>query len=110
MPSLYSEYIKEREGFETLETELGFATYKFGKEECYIRDSYVEPEYRKSDVASKLADTISDIAKRRGYKYISGSVVPSVKGSSTSMKVLLAYGFHLLRSEDNMIWFLKELK
>lgn len=108
--SLYADYIKEREGFETLETELGFATYKFGKEECYVRDVYIQPQYRQANIASKLVDTISDIAKKHGYKYISTSVVPSMKGSTDSTKAILKYGFQLLRSEDNMLWFLKELK
>lgn len=107
--SLYSEYIKEREGIETVESDRGFATFLFQDKECYIKDIYVRPEYRKTDEASTMANIIAEVAKRQGCKYLTGSVAPNTKGATESMKVLLAYGFKLAKSTPELIWFFKEL-
>lgn len=109
--SLYGQYIQERENKGIVESEHGFATYKLfpDLQECYIEDIYVVPEQRKSDLATDMADEISNVAKSKGYKFLTGSVVPSNNNSTASLKVLLAYGFKLLRSETNLIYFIKEL-
>lgn len=108
--SLYSQYIKEREGFECIETPSGFATYVISGTECYIRDIYVIPEARQSKLASQIADTVVDRAKAKGCKIITGSVCPIANGSTDSLKFLLAYGMKLVKSEPNMIWFAKEVQ
>lgn len=110
--SLYAEYIKEREGKSVLETDNGFATYAFcgsNKEECYIIDIYVKPEKRKDGEATKLANTIAEIAKQFGCKYLSGSVDPQANGATESLKVLLSYGFSLVGIGNNLIWFRKDI-
>lgn len=109
MPSLYAQYIAEREGKEILETEHGFATYLIRGLECYIEDLYIKPEHRESGLASKMADEIAIQAKERGCKYLLGSTVVEAQGSTTALKVLLAYGFKLAKAEANMIWLTKEL-
>lgn len=109
MDSLYAKYIKERENFSIIEDEYGFATYNIAGDECYIRDIYVLPEHRKSNVASCYADRISEIAREQGCKYLTGTVAPSANGSTTSIKVLLGYGFRLLESQIDKIIFVKEL-
>lgn len=108
--SLYGDYIREREGFEIVESEHGFATYLISGEECYIRDIYVTPEGRKSGLASQMADEISVIAKEKGCTYLLGTVSPVAKGATTSMKVLLAYGFEVFKSDSNMIYLVKGIK
>lgn len=106
---LYADYIKERENKELLELEQGFATYSISPPECYIDTIYVKPEYRKTRVASAMADAISALAKRNGCTLLIGSVSPKAKGSTTSLKVLLAYGMELRMSKDNMIYLSKEI-
>lgn len=107
--SHYSEYVKEREGFETLEISAGFATYLIQGQECYIRDIYVKPELRKDNVASLMADKISLIAKEKGCRYLLGTVSPVAKGATESLKVLVNYGFKILKSDTQLIYFVKEL-
>lgn len=107
--SLYAQYIKEREGKHILENEHGYATYMISGQECYIEDIYVVPEMRKSGVGAALADAITVEAKERGCKWLLGSVIPVANGSTTSLKVLLAYGFRLLKSEQNLIVMVKEI-
>ena len=108
--SLYGDYLRERTFDEIIETEKGFATYRFMDDSCvYIIDIYVKPEFRKSGAASDIADTIVEIAKKRGCYKLMGSVVPSTKGSTTSLKVLLGYGMSLESSSNDFIIFSKEI-
>lgn len=107
--SLYANYVKEREGKEILESEHGFATYQIAGPECYIKDIYIVPEMRTSGLAGKMADEIAVIAKEKGCKFLSGSVCPTANESTTSLRVLLSYGFKLAKSEVNLIWMVKEL-
>ena len=48
--SLYSEYIKERENFETIEFENSFLTYEVSERGffCHICDLYIRKEKRKN--------------------------------------------------------------
>ena len=107
--SMFSDYIKERGVLNILETDKGFATYKIVGTECYIEDIYVIPEYRRGKAGSDLANEIVEAAKAKGCRYLTGSVVPSAKGSTESCKALLAYGFRLLRANENVIYFVKEI-
>ena len=107
--SLYAEYLKERTNDEILETARGFATYRFVEKSVYIIDIYVVPQFRKTGEASQMADNIAKMAKELGYKKIIGSVVPSNKESTSSLKVLLAYGMRLSSSSQDFIIFEKEL-
>ena len=106
---MWSDYFREREGFETIETDKGMATYRIIGEECYIKDIFVPKEHRRSGEAFKIGDLISEIAKINGCKFISGSVVPSLNGSSESMMGLLKYGFKLHESRPDFIVLVKEL-
>lgn len=103
--SLYGQYIEEREGFEIIETPTGFATFRFSGDECYIRDIFIEKRSRNDNAASKLADRIKGLARAKDAKWLVGTVQPSAKGSTASIKVLLAYGFELASSQPDFIIF-----
>lgn len=104
--SLYADYLKERTEDQILENDQGFITYRFMDSlTCYIVDIYVRPEHRKQRVASDIADLVMEIAKNRGCTKLLGSVVPSAKGSTTSLKVLLGYGMTLKSSGVDFILF-----
>lgn len=104
-----AEYIKEREGFDSIVTDEGFATYKVMGEECYIRDIWVQKDYRKGHVATEMADEIAAIARRNGCKYLSGSVCTTANNPTASVKILLAYGFEVHSAIQNGILFRKDL-
>ena len=106
---MWADYFREREGFETLETEKGLATYRITGEECYIKDIFVPEIHRRSGEAFKIGDLLTEIAKVNGCKFISGSVVPSLKGSSESMMALLKYGFKLHEARPDFIVLVKEI-
>ena len=89
--------------------ETGFATYHLNGDECYIEDIYVIPEKRKSHEASKLADSIIEIAKNSGAKLLTGSVNIKANGKENSIKTLLAYGMSPCALSGDMIYFSKEI-
>lgn len=107
--SLFAEYLKEREGKEVLETEVGFAIYSFNGTECYLSDIFVRAGLRRSGAATELADEVSERARIAGCKILSGSVNPRLKSATTSIKVLLGYGMQLHSSSQDALIFVKEL-
>lgn len=108
--SLYSDYFKERENKEVLETENGFAIYKiFNNGECYLQDIYVVPDKRQTGLGTEMADKIVEIAKKQGCHTLIGSVCIDANEASKSMKVLLAYNMNVSQIAGNMIFFRKNI-
>lgn len=110
MRSMFADYKFEREGKILLETEHGFAIYMIQANTCYLEDIYIAPDFRKQGHGAKLADMVCAAAKGLGCKTLLGSVVPSAKGSTESLKAFLAYGMRLQSSRDNFIWLEKEIQ
>lgn len=106
---MWAQYVKEREGYETFSTDKGFISYKILNEDCYIRDIFVHIDFRLTREATHLADEVTKIARERGCKYLTGSVIPSMKGSTGSMAGLIKYGFTLNWSKDDYICLIKEI-
>ena len=79
------------------------------KKTVYIVDLYILPDFRREHVASFLADSIVEEAKLKGCNKLLGSVVPSNKNSTTSLKVLLGYGMVLESSSNDFIVFRKDI-
>jgi hypothetical protein len=107
--SLYAQYVREREGREIIEYPEGFVTYSFEGENCYIQDVFVTKDHRRKNICFDLGDRVSRIAKEKGCKALLGSVVPTAKGSTESLKMLIAYGFMIYSSTNNFILLKKEL-
>lgn len=105
----FAKYIKEREDFESIVVEGGFACYRINGDECYIRDIWTDPDLREAGLASALADQIAHQAKKFGCRYLTGSVNPSVGDPTASTKVLLSYGFKVFSAVQGGIFFRKEL-
>jgi ribosomal protein S18 acetylase RimI-like enzyme len=109
MSSMYGLYLKEKTDDLIKETEQGFATYRYldDSKTVYIIDLYVHPDFRQTNIASTIADNIVEEAKAKGCIKLLGSVVPSNKNSTVSLKVLLAYGMSLESSSNDFIVFKK---
>lgn len=109
--SMYADYLREKTDDLILETDKGFATYRYIEEgkAVYIIDIYIHPDFRQDGIAAGLADTIVEEAKRKGCTRLMGSVVPSNKGSTTSLKILLGYGMLLHSSGADFIVFRKDI-
>ena len=101
--SLYGDYI--------VEDETGFATYRFLSDQkaVYIVDLYTVPGARGDGRASALADRVAAEAKELGFTSMIGTVAPSAKGSTRSLRVLLAYGMDLESAGPDYIVMKKEI-
>jgi len=108
--SLYAKYVEEREGFSIIEGGHGFATYiKVDDDTFYLRDIFVEEEYRKSGLAKELSKQVADIAKEAGAKRLTGSVSVLANGVTVSMKAVLADGFEFSHMNGTTLYFAKEI-
>lgn len=110
--SLYADYLREKTDDIIMEDEgRSFVTYRYlpDKTTVYIVDIYVSPDFRKTNVASTIADEVVRLAKINGCTKLLGSVVPSNKNSTQSLKVLLGYGMVLESSSNDFIVFRKEI-
>lgn len=110
--SMWSDYLKEREGKEVLEfPDDGFIVYKVNQDKtCYIEHIYVVPNKRGLGVASMLCDEVEAKAKEAGCTHLLGSVSPSAPGATHSLRVQLTHGFSLDRATENFILLSKEIK
>jgi GNAT superfamily N-acetyltransferase len=109
MHSLAS-YFLEREGFDSIVVDGGFATYRVNGDECYIRDIWCHPENRNRGIATAMADVIATKARSFGCKYLTGSVDTTKGDPTASTKVLLAYGFKIFSAVQGGVFFRKDLK
>lgn len=107
--SHYANYIKERENYEIVENENGFATFAQVGDSVYLRDIYIVPEKRKTGAGKQFLQHVESWAKEKGISKILGTVCPSANGSTVSMKAILAVGFELMSSEKDMVYFIKNI-
>ena len=109
--SLYADYLTERTDDKILEREFGFVTYRHMPEQLqtYIIDIYIKPDLRGSLFGTSLADEVVKEARSLGHTKIIGSVVPTSKNSTESLKALLAYGMRLQSSGQNYIIMEKDI-
>lgn len=107
---MYWEYIKERENCEIIERPWGFAVIQFLDEfTVYLKDIYIKPENRRAGRATELLDEVENIAKSSGFTRVLGSCSPAAKGSTESLKAILASGFKLQSCDKDIIYLIKEL-
>jgi GNAT superfamily N-acetyltransferase len=108
--SLYAEYVKERLGDSIIETEHGFATYRYIEpKSVYIVDLYVVPSQRKYGKASAIADKIVEMALSQGCNKLIGTVMASAKTATLSIQVLIGYGMQLVSSNNEFLVFEKDI-
>jgi hypothetical protein len=108
--SLYAHYIREREDCKTLENDHGFMTYKVIGEELFIRDWFIDPQYRLTSKARYFAESITEIGRNAKCKYLTCTVCPTANGSTKSIRSILSYGFKLIRNQGDLIILAKEIK
>ncbi len=107
---MYWKYLKEREGLVPLHSANGFALVKTVDDCLYIQDIYVEPEHRQSGQGKQLLEMAVALARAKGLSKILGSCSPNANGATASLKVLLAVGFQLHKSELDIIYLIKPLQ
>lgn len=106
---MFKDYFSELKNLEVYEEQDGFVLYKIEDDSLYIRDIYVKPDFRKSGLAAKMADTLAEYAKTLGCVRMIGDVEPSNNNATDSIKVLIAYGMKVAVANDDEILFVKEI-
>lgn len=105
---MFKDYL-EMNGKMLVSSPFGFATFYQVNDGLYIEDIYIKPEHRLKGIGSELADSVCAIAKERGLNKIYGTIRPTYRYSTESMKSLLAYGFKIKGSAYDAIALEKEI-
>lgn len=108
--SLFTEYYKERENVDAIETDYGFVTYQFlPHQRCLLRDLYITPAKRNQGLAQGLIGQVGDLAIEREYKVLLGSVCLDAHDPTKGLNLLLSCGMKLDQVVGNMIFLKKDL-
>ena len=107
--SLWSDYHKERQGWETIEVESGFIAYSVADGNAWIQEFYVRPDQRGGPLAKKLADQVVKRAKEQNAKFLWAKVVMGLPGCEYSLCLNIKYGFKLAGTNGNDILLVMDL-
>lgn len=107
--SLFSEYLKERFGWETFEVEDGFITFSTRLPDVFIEEFFVRPEKRGTRLAKNLADRVFEEAKRRGATKVWGMITPGTKGAEHALRTNMHYGFKVVSAQNGSIMMAKDI-
>ena len=106
----YRDFCLEFNDDQVLWDENGWVQFRYlNEKQAYIVNIWIKPECRLTGGASALADGVVEHAKAQGCTELVGTVVPSAKSSTASLKVLLGYGMRLDSSANDLIMFKKEI-
>lgn len=108
--SLFAAYFKELAGEDTIIVDDGFVVFSEEEDHVYLKDIYVRPEARHTGLGQELLAAVENIARQLKKPRIVGSVVPSYAGSTKRTEGMLKIGFKVLKAEQDIIYFIKELK
>lgn len=110
--SLYAEYIREREAgvSDIIENNLGFVVYSLLPGECFIKDIYVQPEFRKESYAERMITKVEIIAKRHGYNTLGALVDLTSPSYKDGFRLASKLGFVYKGRVDTAMIFHKEIQ
>lgn len=108
--TLFAEYIKEREGFEVMETEESFVIYKIKGELAFISHAFTRKNYRRDHYMSELLDALSEFLLSKRVSALSASIDLRDQNASTTLLASLKYGFEIKAAEQGIIFIEKNLK
>lgn len=108
---LYKDYVKEvMNGRDIVYNDKGFLTYNINKDNIYLADFYVKPEFRKSHVGKELLDQVEKIAKEKNLDYLYGRAFFDVNNLPNFIEVWNKFGYETFSANDNYIQFVKRIK
>lgn len=101
--TLYCDYIKEREGFDLMETTQYFVTYKVRNNELFIGHMYVDPNYRQSGFAREMTRKLVSKAKEYGCQAVVGTVDLRAGDPNNTLMAALNIGFKIYQANNDVI-------
>lgn len=109
---LYADYLLEKEGKATLRYgKKAFVTYKIVPAEdkpiCHVCILFVDPKYRNGKVARKIMEKLKEQYKDK-CKAFTAAVFTKQNNSTSTLLILLRYGFEVVGVENDDILLYKE--
>lgn len=97
---LYRDYIKERNGWDLIETDDGFVAYRIEFTEGapavgYIQEAYVAPYAREKGVCREMMDQVCKMVKEAGGTVLFATICPYATGANDVLRMAMKYGFTL---------------
>lgn len=110
MQSKYSLYVKEREGLETHEDHRGFFTYRVINNGIFeVVDLFILPGFRGRGVGTEYANLIENMAKEFNCNTVYCYSCIEANNWKDSDGYIRAHGYKKTHTEDNMVYYCKEL-
>lgn len=106
---LWRQYIKERLGHDMVESDHAFISYCITGPVCSIEDAFCEPDFRRTQEATKLMDEIVAISREMSCQRILAQVWPGTPGADGALWGLMKYGFKLVPSEGGRVFLSLEI-
>lgn len=101
--SLWSDYHKETEGSETIETEFGFVRFNLNPPSCVIHDLFVAPEFRLQGKGTEIMNSVTQRAKDAGCDTLWSKVTDGMFCLNESLAANLHYGFRIVEIVNHTI-------
>ena len=109
--SHYKNYVEERRDnafvYERVE---GFIEWYIFDKECYIKEIYVCPKFRKQKNTIKIFESHVIETVKDKCDYITGTVDLTATCPERNTFLMMEAGYKLLKAEENVITFIKYLK
>lgn len=109
MMEMYREYIKERKGFDLIESPEGFIEYQIKSPGVFIAEIYVRKEHRGSHVGKHLVDQVAALAKEQGCSLMSANIYAAAGGSTEALSAALKVGFKFHSSGVGYVTITREV-
>lgn len=109
--SLYSDYIKEREGKLTIETDKGFIVYKHypSLRQMFICELYVVPEERRSGSGEFFMNHVIEIAQDVGCTHVACTTDTATNGWEVTHNALLSRNYKLVTKDGSLNLYYKDI-
>lgn len=109
--SLYADYIKEREGKLTIETDKGFIVYKHypSLRQMFICELYIVPNERNSGLGEFFINHVVEIAHDLGCTHIACTVDTDDADWNIKHNVLLSRQYKLVTKDGTLNLYYKDI-
>jgi hypothetical protein len=109
LDSLYAQYLRERQGVESIWNQNGFIAYKCAGDECFIAELFVEPEARRSGACRELVERVMSVARASGRKVLTGNIHIKDPGHDQTLQAAYALGFKVIGAESGILFISKNV-
>lgn len=106
---MYAQYLKERVGRETLQTEWGFVSYELRDDHMYLVDLFIVPTHRQNGLGTELGNRMIELAEELKLDRIITTISPYTPGSEVSLGMALKMNFKLYKTDEYGIYLERNL-